>query len=114
MKYLSFSHTRRLLNRHMINGMMLLSILGLFAGAPNVSAASKQDKAAVEKHLPVSINKANAKELAEKLNGVGQKKAQAIVEWRKENGKFKSIDQLAEVKGIGTKTIDKNRSNITL
>lgn len=59
----------------------------------------------------VDINKANLKEL-KTLNGVGTKKAEKIVAFRKENGCFKSIDDLMKVKGIGPKTIEKNRKNL--
>ena len=62
----------------------------------------------------VSINKADAPTLAAELTGVGQKKAEAIVEYRKLNGKFSSINDLQNVKGISAKTIEKNKENITL
>ena len=62
----------------------------------------------------VSINKADAPTLAAELSGVGQKKAKAIVEYRKLNGAFKSIDELQKVKGISAKTLEKNKGNITL
>lgn len=61
----------------------------------------------------VDINKANEKELT-KLHGVGAKKAAKIVAFRKENGCFKSIEDLVQVKGIGPKTIEKNRKDMTL
>ena len=48
------------------------------------------------------------------LNGVGEAKAEAIVAYREEHGPFKSADQLAEVKGIGLKTVEKNRDLIDL
>jgi competence protein ComEA len=60
----------------------------------------------------VDINRATASELAASLNGVGDAKAQAIVEHREKNGPFKSADQLAEVRGIGLKTVEKNREVI--
>lgn len=63
---------------------------------------------------PVNINKADAPTLAQELNGVGEKKAQLIVEYRDRNGAFKTVDDLAGVKGIGSKTVDKNRENIRL
>ena len=44
----------------------------------------------------------------------GPAKAQAIVEYRRENGAFKSIEQLAMVKGIGLKTVEKNRDRIVV
>jgi len=60
----------------------------------------------------VDINKANQKEL-ETLHGIGVKKAQKIIAFRKENGCFQSIEDLAKVKGIGPKTIEKNRKELT-
>ncbi|MBF2760533.1 MAG: helix-hairpin-helix domain-containing protein [Ectothiorhodospiraceae bacterium AqS1] len=60
----------------------------------------------------VDINTASADELAQIIIGVGIKKAQAIVEWREQNGSFSSIDELVQVKGIGIKTVDKNRDRL--
>jgi competence protein ComEA len=60
----------------------------------------------------VNINTADATQLAS-LNGIGDSKAQAIIAHRQANGPFKSVDQLAEVKGIGLKTVDKNRERLT-
>ena len=62
----------------------------------------------------VNVNTADAATIAESLNGVGQAKAEAIVAYRKEHGAFKSAEQLAEVKGIGLKTVEKNREFIEL
>ena len=62
----------------------------------------------------VNINKADAETLAMELKGVGLKKAQAIIVYRNENGAFKAVDDLANVKGISHKTIEKNRQNILL
>ena len=60
----------------------------------------------------VDINSADAKTLAEGLNGVGLSKAEAIVAYRSEHGPFSSADDLAQVKGIGEKIVDKNRDTI--
>ncbi|MHA3053877.1 helix-hairpin-helix domain-containing protein [Acinetobacter sp. ANC 4633] len=62
----------------------------------------------------VSLNQASAVELQNKLTGVGVKKAQAIVEYRQKNGKFKTIDELKNVKGIGEKLFEKNRAFLAL
>ena len=62
----------------------------------------------------VNINQADAKSIAAALNGIGDKKAEAIVMYREQNGSFKAADDLAKIKGIGTKTIEKNRSDILL
>lgn len=68
----------------------------------NVEAASK-----------VSINHATESELI-KLKGIGVKKARAIVDYREKNGAFISLDDLANVKGIGTKIIKENQSIISI
>ncbi len=62
----------------------------------------------------VNINTADAKQIASELSGIGAVRAEAVVLYRKENGKFKSIDELVKVPGIGKKTLEKNRSNIVL
>ncbi len=63
---------------------------------------------------PVNINSADVPTLAQSLKGIGEKKARAIVEYRNQNGAFTSIEDLAKVKGINTKTIDKNRADLNL
>jgi competence protein ComEA len=61
---------------------------------------------------PVNINTADAATLARELKGIGLKRAQAIVEYRREYGPFRSADELALVKGIGPKAIEANRADI--
>lgn len=63
---------------------------------------------------PVDINTADAGTLAGSIDGVGERKAQAIIRYRQENGPFASVDELARVKGIGMKTVDNNRANLTV
>jgi competence protein ComEA len=63
---------------------------------------------------PVNINTADAATLSRELKGVGVKRAQAIVDYRKVHGPFKSADELALVKGIGPAAIDKNRADIRI
>ena len=60
----------------------------------------------------VNINTADAETIAAELNGVGLSKAKAIVEYRTKHGPFRSVDDLSLVKGIGERTVDKNRSDI--
>ncbi|MDQ7091265.1 MAG: ComEA family DNA-binding protein [Methylococcales bacterium] len=63
---------------------------------------------------PVNVNTADAQTIASSLNGIGEKKAQAIIEYREKNGDFKTIDSLTEVAGIGAKTVEKNKEDILL
>jgi competence protein ComEA len=60
----------------------------------------------------VNINSADAATLDRVLDGVGPSKAEAIVAYRKSNGAFRSIEQLASVKGIGLSTVERNRERI--
>jgi len=81
--------------------LLLIVVLGLSIVAAAVAG-------------PIDINSADANTLAETMKGVGLNKAQAIVAYRTQHGPFKSIDDLAQVKGIGEKTIKMNRSMLTV
>ena len=61
----------------------------------------------------VNINTANQTEL-ESLPGIGPVKAKAILEYRKKNGGFKSVDELTRVDGIGPVTLKNARNDIVL
>ena len=61
----------------------------------------------------VNINTASKDEL-DVLPGIGPVKAQAIVDYRKANGPFKSVDDLKKVNGIGDATFDKLKGDITV
>jgi competence protein ComEA len=61
----------------------------------------------------ININTATQQEL-EALNGIGPVKAQAIIDHRKANGPFKSIEQLKDVKGVGDATFDKIKGDVSV
>jgi competence protein ComEA len=63
---------------------------------------------------PVDINTADAATLAAAINGVGEKKAETIVEYRNTHGPFASVDDLVRIKGIGSATIERNRDSLTV
>lgn len=62
--------------------------------------------------VSLNINTATVDEIVAKLDRIGRKKAQAIVDYRTQHGEFSSIDELQQVKGIGAKTIENNRDKI--
>lgn len=61
----------------------------------------------------VNINNASETELVS-LPGIGPSKAKAIADYRQQQGGFKSIDDLQQVKGIGPATLEKLRAHVTL
>ena len=61
----------------------------------------------------VNVNTATKEEL-EVLNGIGPVKAQAIIDHRTANGRFKSLDDVKNVKGIGDATFDKIKGDLSL
>jgi competence protein ComEA len=62
----------------------------------------------------VNINTADSEALVDELVGIGPQKAMAIVRYRQQNGPFRHADDLALVDGIGAKTVEQNRSRITV
>ena len=61
----------------------------------------------------VNVNKANSAQL-QTLNGIGPTKAGEILKYRKAHGAFKSVDELLEVKGIGPKTLQHIKSQVSI
>jgi competence protein ComEA len=60
----------------------------------------------------LDVNSADAMAIAAALDGVGLTKAQEIVAYREMFGNFHSVEELADVKGIGPATVEKNRQRI--
>ena len=63
---------------------------------------------------PVNVNKADAQTIANSLDGIGMSKAEAIVAYRTAHGPFKNVDDVGNVKGVGGKTLTRNRDAIRL
>ncbi len=73
--------------------------------------AQESAKIQVRDQATININRASEGALVS-LNGIGSSKAQAIILYRDMFGDFKRVDELAKVKGIGAKTIEKNRARL--
>ncbi len=97
--------------------LILATIIAVFSFNTNTYAKSNvSTKQATQQHQnsTVNLNKADAKQIAKILKGIGLKKAKSIVAYREKNGSFKAVEEVASVKGIGVKTIAKNYQRIVL
>jgi competence protein ComEA len=94
-----------------LNRLFVMLVL-LFCSSWGVAEVTVPLKAPPPVRL--DINTATAADFAMVMKGVGQKRAQAIVAWRKEHGPFKRVEDLQAIKGIGPATIAKNRAYLTV
>lgn len=78
------------------------------------SAPQNQQQVENAQDGKVSLNSANAEELASALSGIGLKKAQDIVNYREQYGAFTHVEQLQEVSGIGAAIFERNLNKIKL
>ena len=99
------------------SGVLALTLCGLTAvyAADSISTTGNKASAVASVTTPavVNINTANEEQLMA-VKGLGEKKAKAIIEYREQNGKFKSVDDIAQVKGISEKTLTKFKEQLTV
>nr|WP_255348596.1 MULTISPECIES: ComEA family DNA-binding protein [Methylovorus] len=68
---------------------------------------------ALSAHAAVNINTASKEEL-ETVKGIGPAKAQAIIDYRKKNGNFKTVEDLNNVPGFGDKSLAKLKGQVSV
>lgn len=98
---------------YLINFFILISIASLSGFSLAESQPATPTAIAIDSGK-VNINVADAKLLASTLKGVGLKKAEAIVDYRKTYGDFHNIQELVEVSGIGKSILEKNAGMISV
>ena len=95
--------------------VMLLPVPAAFAAPEDEPDASEMAAGDLsEDALKVNINTDDAAAIADGLKGIGLKRAQAIVQYREANGPFRNAGELADVKGIGARTVAANSDRIAV
>lgn len=89
---------------------LVLTVLGFVLGFSGLVSAADPNPAGV---AAININTASAEELTQ-LKGVGEKLAASIVAYREANGPFKTVEDLANVKGIGPAILKNNAAILTV
>jgi len=99
----------------LLKALLVKTILAaaLLVAAPVITAAQELPET-TETVSQLDINKADAAAIASALDGVGIVKAQEIVAYREMFGSFKTVEELLEVNGIGTATVERNRHRILI
>lgn len=90
----------------LLAAVLSLSVLSLPALAATTPTQSPPPSARTVNKI--NLNTASASELAQSFKGIGQKRAAAIVSYREAHGPFKSIDELAQVRGLGKAFVNRN------
>ncbi|MGM9925494.1 MAG: helix-hairpin-helix domain-containing protein [Bacillus sp. (in: firmicutes)] len=93
--------------------MVYVPAVGEQVNLPTVPAAAGASAASGQTGGKVNINSATEDEL-QTISGIGPAKAQAIIQYRTEKGAFSSIDELKEISGIGEKTFEKLKDQVTI
>jgi competence protein ComEA len=92
---------------------MVIYVASLGESVASSSTAKPESNGAGNPGDKVNINTADVTQL-QTLSGVGAKRAQDIIDYRESHGNFKTIEELANVSGIGEKTIEKLKESITV
>jgi len=82
--------------------------LAAAAAAPAAAEAAQATAAA-----PISLNTATAEQL-DQLEGIGPTTAQKILDWRKQHGGFRSVDDLRQIGGIGPKRFESLKEKVRM
>ena len=98
------------MKRNIVAGTSVTAVLFFVAALLLSSMAFAENNAS---QGAIDLNAATVKELSA-LPGVGKKRAQSIIAYRTENGRFESVDEIKKIDGIGKKTFSKIRERVVV
>ncbi len=96
-----------------LSPLVLITMLAFFTPLTFANQPTTTDQVAEQAIQSIDINRASIEELSD-LKGIGSKKAQAIIEYREIYGKFTSVNDLLNVKGIGEKVLSDNLQRLKI
>ncbi len=82
-------------------------------GSASSSGSTANPETSGEDNAPIGLNSATKEQLT-KISGVGDKKAQKIIDFRTAHNGFKSIDDLKQISGFGEKTVQRLKPHLSL
>ncbi len=110
----AFKRCAAVFRRPMLSALLVFTLPGAVLPAATMAQSASAELAQNAVAAAVNINSASASELAERLEGIGPSKAEAIVRYREQYGPFESPEELSEVSGIGDSTVERNRDVISI
>lgn len=94
---------------------MVLSFLSMSSplyAAPTPSSASAITQEAEATTPKINLNTAELNTLVHSFKGIGEKRAEAIIKYRESHDGFKSVEELAEVSGLGQQFVNRNLAEL--
>jgi competence protein ComEA len=110
----AFKRCAAVLRRPMLSALLVFTLPGAVLPVATMAQSAGAEIAQNAVAAAVNINSASASELADRLEGIGPSKAEAIVRYREQYGPFESPEELSEVSGIGDSTVERNRDVISI
>ncbi|KGP62907.1 competence protein ComEA [Legionella norrlandica] len=94
----------------------IIILLSFFVVSLSAYAGSESPQTLPEKQISlkdkINLNTADLPTLTGSFKGIGKKRAEAIITYRQSHKGFKSLEELAEVKGLGQNFVEKNREKL--
>lgn len=92
--------------------VLLLSFVVSFSAQTVMARSSSSIPLAAQNSDKINLNNADVRTLTKSCKGIGKKRAEAIVKYREMHGGFRSIEELADVRGIGKQFVKRHKTQL--